>query len=389
MPSTRVFLAAFLGFVHAALAWTIPNINLPTFTYQCMPMELRWRDGSGPYTIWFSPADGTPGSNPDPGYAAWYNLTGQNYLVPCKAPTGKLDRLDISSPYATSFFLTTTYSDLTSVGLAGSFVVLPSSDSSCLGTSNDVGLSQSQSILSMIVTSFQQSVISAISVSATAIAATTAPGESGAITSASAATETASSSSSKPSGTKLAQIIGPVLGCFVGILLGISFSLCYLRKKRRKRQSQTEPHIPLSSTSAFDLFAGESERGVGSGRQYSRAASITEPNTLPAAEPTAVPRSRLQLHDGSTLERPEKRRTNTHSQSNPSRDLTLVDEVATTETSEPSQPQPSQPATRDQHLEQRAEELSAPELERLAALVARRLERVRGAPPQYQPTEDV
>ncbi|KEP50830.1 hypothetical protein V565_072560 [Rhizoctonia solani 123E] len=40
-------------------------------------------------------------------------------------------------------------------------------------------------------------------------------------------------------------------------------------------------------------------------------------------------------------------------------------------------------------LEQRAEQLSPPELERLAALVARRLERVRGAPPQYQATEGI
>ncbi|QRV72223.1 Fungal specific transcription factor domain [Ceratobasidium sp. AG-Ba] len=389
MSPARVFLATFLGLVHGALAWTIPNINLPTFTYQCMPMELRWRDGSAPYMIWFDPADSPPGTNPDPGYAVWRNLTGENYLVPCKAPAGKVDFEASFERFDRVDIYNSDYLGSTGVGLAGSFVVLPSSDSSCLGTSNDVGLSQSQSILSMIVTSFQQSVISAISVSATAIAATTAPGESGAITSASAATETASSSSSKPNGTKLAQIIGPVLGCFVGILLGISFSVCYLRKKRRKRQSQTEPHIPLSSTSAFDLFAGESERGVGSGRQHSLAASMTEPNALPPAEPTAVPRSRLQLHDGSTLERSEKRRTNTHSQSNPSRDLTLVDEAATTETSEPSQPRPSQPATRDQNLELRAEELSAPELERLAALVARRLERVRGAPPQYQPTEDV
>ncbi|KAG9082128.1 hypothetical protein FS749_007087, partial [Ceratobasidium sp. UAMH 11750] len=43
---------------------------------------------------------------------------------------------------------------------------------------------------------------------------------------------------------------------------------------------------------------------------------------------------------------------------------------------------------RHQNLEQRTEELSAPELERLAALVARRLERVRGAPPQYRATND-
>lgn len=43
----------------------------------------------------------------------------------------------------------------------------------------------------------------------------------------------------------------------------------------------------------------------------------------------------------------------------------------------------------DPSLEQRAEQLSGPELERLAALVARRLERVRGAPPQYQATEGV
>lgn len=52
-------------------------------------------------------------------------------------------------------------------------------------------------------------------------------------------------------------------------------------------------------------------------------------------------------------------------------------------------PQPQRPPNEPQTLEQRAEQLSAPELERLAALVARRLDRVRGAPPQYQATEGV
>jgi hypothetical protein len=70
-------------------SWTIPNINTPSFTYQCMPMAMQWRDGSPPYSVWLNP-DYTPvGTAPVPGYGAWHNITGTNYLVPCIAPAGE------------------------------------------------------------------------------------------------------------------------------------------------------------------------------------------------------------------------------------------------------------------------------------------------------------
>jgi hypothetical protein len=74
------------------LAWTIPNIDLPTYTYQCMPMELRWYDGSPPYSVWFR-TDSSGGARPVPGLGAWFNLTGTNFVVPCAAPAGKCANL--------------------------------------------------------------------------------------------------------------------------------------------------------------------------------------------------------------------------------------------------------------------------------------------------------
>jgi hypothetical protein len=70
------------------VGWKIPNIDKPTYTYQCMPMEITWRDGSPPYSVWLSRGQ-MDNRAPVAGLGAWHNLTGHNYLVPCAAPAGK------------------------------------------------------------------------------------------------------------------------------------------------------------------------------------------------------------------------------------------------------------------------------------------------------------
>ncbi|KAG9074534.1 hypothetical protein FS749_013909, partial [Ceratobasidium sp. UAMH 11750] len=128
----------------ATLAWKIPNIEPPTYTYQCMPMELSWRDGSPPYSVWFNSAnEPTTRNSPDPKLGAWHNLTGWNYLVPCRAPAGSTLSLVLRD--------STGWMSMS----PGTFVVLPSSDSSCLTASDDSGLAQSQSTLSTMLWDFQ------------------------------------------------------------------------------------------------------------------------------------------------------------------------------------------------------------------------------------------
>lgn len=114
----------------------------------------------------------------------------------------------------------------------------------------------------------------------------------------------------------------------------------------------------------------------------------TQMGTSPQATARSAPGSRLRLHNASTTTWPS---TAKHRLSDVP---PLPDEPPGDGTTEPrtpfeDPPQPPQQPAEPQSLEQRAEQLSPPELERLAALVARRLERVRGAPPQYQATEGV
>ncbi|CAE6502749.1 unnamed protein product [Rhizoctonia solani] len=368
-----LILVTLLWLTGATLAWTIPNIDLPTYTYQCMPMELRWYDGSPPYSVWFRRGF-SDGANTVPGLGTWFNLTGTNYLVPCIAPAGS--RLELVLRDSTGWISIS----------RGDFVVLPSSDSSCLnGTSDAAGLSQSQSVLSTVLQSFQQSVISAISVSATVSASsfiTTASvitsialGSTNG-TAPSAAIPTASSGS-RP--TSLGRILGPVLGSLLGVLLCIALGICFVRHQRRQKP---ELHIPLSSTSAFDLLDDEQpgsrpRSGIVTREVHQIPPSVVQPTNMEmnVNVVTDAPRSRLRLHDGTAMGWPSAVKNR---------------ESAVPPLPEATEQAPPTPTTQDQRtLEQRAEQLSAPELERLAALVARRLERVRGAPPQYQATEGI
>ncbi|KAL5637284.1 hypothetical protein ACGC1H_001057 [Rhizoctonia solani] len=356
------------------MAWTIPNIDLPTYTYQCMPMQLQWYDGSPPYSVSFS-RNLENGTTITTGLGAWSNLTRTSYLVPCVAPAGS--RIQLVLKDSTGW---------TSMS-RGDFVVLPSSNSSCLdGTSDAAGLSQSQGVLSTMLQQFQQSVISAIAVSATASRITTiftvtssiGPSSTGRIATATVVVIPTESSSSSP--TSLSHILGPVLASLFAVLLCIVIGICLIR---RRRQPRPEAHIPLSSTASFDLLDEE---------QRSRSGIVTrevdQPRVMPGViHPTrtetnvnaaaSVPRARLRLHDGTATVWPST--------------------VKNRESAVPPLPEAAEqalptPRTEEQDhrtLEQRAEQLSPPELERLAVLVARRLERVRGAPPQYQATEGI
>ncbi|KAF8598619.1 hypothetical protein BDV93DRAFT_561125 [Ceratobasidium sp. AG-I] len=416
MSSTRRALYVLLTLTSSALSWTIPHINVPTYTYQCMPIQISWTDGTPPYTIWFNPVDGLGRTEPVAGYGAWYNLTGQIYIVPCMAPTGS--RLTMALKDSTGWISTS----------SDSFVVLPSTDSSCLSSpsNNAAGLSQSQSTLSTILWDFQQSVISAVSVSATATATirTITAIASSSFSSSRSATRTVvpataaltTIQSASPTATQgattrsdLSRLLGPILGSLVGLILGILLTACFLRRRRKQNTPFSDAHIPLSSTSGFDLLSGDSE---GHGRQdmrESRAAGADMAGsrrartdggtgtdtrdadlTGTAAQTTlpSAPGSRLRLHNASATAWPS---TAKHRLSDvpplPNEPPGDVDGEPRTVLEDP--PQPPQRPAEPQSLEQRAEQLSAPELERLAALVARRLERVRGAPPQYQATEGV
>ncbi|KAG8747580.1 hypothetical protein FRC12_014037, partial [Ceratobasidium sp. 428] len=188
----------------------------------------------------------------------------------------------------------------------------------------------------------------------------------------------------------LGRIIGPALGCLVGILIGITLSVCYVRRKRR--HSNSDPHIPLASTSAFDLLAGEQERHSSPRTQATRTtpmdrSALLDTGITATTAHTSANRGRLQLHDGSFGQLTnEKSQPNTASCEPSPISSALTPVTHGVHGNDSLRPQP---LTRSQNLEQRTEELSAPELERLAALVARRLERFRGAPPQYQATDNM
>jgi hypothetical protein len=182
--------------------------------------------------------------------------------------------------------------------------------------------------------------------------------------------------------SSLGGLLGAILGCIFGVVLGIFIGICLIRRRRKRRP---EMHIPLTSTSRFNLLDGEepgpaypevTDREIHQPRGTSSAIhpTTTEANVNAA---TAGPRNRLRLHDGTATGWPSRVKNNESAV------------PPTPEATEQETPTPTAQVQDQRTLEQRAEQLSAPELERLAALVARRLERVRGAPPQYQATEGV
>ncbi|CAE6438055.1 unnamed protein product [Rhizoctonia solani] len=347
-----------------------PLDSPPSFSLlaHCMPMELNWYDGSPPYSVWFRSST-SPGATPVPGLGAWFNLTGGNFVVPCVAPAGS--RLQLMLQDSTGWISMS----------RGDFVVLPSSDSSCLKeTSNLTGLSESQGALSTSLQEFRASVINAITASATA--STPSITTTSVNVSTVNPTSEATASVSPISGSRtLGRILGPILASLFAVLLCLIIGICLIRRRQRKPQM----HIPLTSTSTFNLLDGEepgpvhpdaTDREI---HQYRAALSgmhLTSMATnLNAA--TVVPRNRLRLHDGTATDWPSTVK-NRESAVPP-----------TPEATEQVPPTPTAQVQDQRSLEQRAEQLSAPELERLAALVARRLERVRGAPPQYQATEGI
>ncbi|CUA73027.1 Glutamate-ammonia-ligase adenylyltransferase [Rhizoctonia solani] len=145
------------------------------------------------------------------GLGAWFNLTGTNYLVPCVAPAGS--RLELVLQDSTGWISIS----------RGNFVVLPSSNASCLNETFDAAsLSRSQGALSTELQIFQSSVISAISVSATASATTTIVGT------ASATPTTTGTESSNSDPKSLGRIIGPILGSLLAVILCIMIGICLM-----------------------------------------------------------------------------------------------------------------------------------------------------------------
>lgn len=143
--------------------------------------------------------------------------------------------------------------------------------------------------------------------------------------------------------------------------------------------------MPLGSTAGFDLAGDEEARTGHVERAGSGPARVeVEPEVAEVVQgrglAAVLPQSRLRLHDGSSAW-----------PSTTKNRLSAVPELST-DGLIPNSPTPAAGVTGSRagaSLEQRAEQLSRSELERLAALVERRLDRVRGAPPQYQATEGV
>lgn len=193
-------------------------------------------------------------------------------------------------------------------------------------------------------------------------------------------------------------------------MIGILLTICFLRRRRRRQQKQASPpdaHVPFSSASAFDLLSEETE---GHGRQDMREVRPARADmgglgggstdggtttnvrsmssgTTPQTTIRSAPGSRLRLHDSSTSGWQSTAKDGLSNASSPLSESPTDGNQTNSPFNDP--PQPTRRPVEPQSLEQRAEQLSPPELERLAALVARRLERVRGAPPQYQATESV
>ncbi|KAF8760238.1 hypothetical protein RHS01_02237 [Rhizoctonia solani] len=298
---------------------------------------------------------GPNGAKPTLGLGAWFNLTGHNFVVSCIAPAGSTLMLMLQD--------STGWISMS----RGDFVVLPSSDSSCLNsTHNLAGLSESQGALSTSLQQFRSSVISAIT--ASAISPTSGVIITSVVASTADPTGEATATASPISGSKsLGRILGPILASLFAVLLCL------------------EGHIPLVSTSAFDLLDGEGARPTRPRVIVQEIHELrAEPNVMNPANTTTnanatrvVPRNQLRLHNGTAPNWPSTVKNRE----------SAVPPVP--ETTEQAPPTPTTQAQDQRTLEQRAEQLSPPELERLAALVARRLERVRGAPPQYQATEGI
>ncbi|KAF8681233.1 hypothetical protein RHS04_03716 [Rhizoctonia solani] len=313
---------------------------------------------------------GPNGAKPTLGLGAWFNLTGHNFVVSCIAPAGSTLMLMLQD--------STGWISMS----RGDFVVLPSSDSSCLNsTHNLAGLSESQGALSTSLQQFRSSVISAIT--ASAISPTSGVIITSVVASTADPTGEATATASPISGSKsLGRILGPILASLFAVLLCLVVGICLIRRRRKRKQ---EGHIPLVSTSAFDLLDGEGARPTRPRVIVQEIHELrAEPNVMNPANTTTnanatrvVPRNQLRLHNGTAPNWPSTVKNRE----------SAVPPVP--EATEQAPPTPTTQAQDQRTLEQRAEQLSPPELERLAALVARRLERVRGAPPQYQATEGI
>ncbi|KAB5590144.1 hypothetical protein CTheo_6409 [Ceratobasidium theobromae] len=330
-------------------------IETPSYTYQCMLTTFSWKGGRPPYDVWLTT---NTFSDQMENFGIWRNITGTSFTAPCIAPAG-------SKPY-----LVVNDADGILENTGEDFLVLPSTDSSCLNrTYNAAGLSKSQSMLSSSLQDFRQSVISAISVSVTMAEATQSPTDS---ISSPVPVETRPASTSKSSP---ARIVGPVVGTLGALLVCMLVGICLVRRKRPRKP------IQLESTSGFDI-AGDEEARTGhigqveSGQEEQvEMREMRDGREVPVV-PVPVPSRPLRLHDGSAGP------SGKHQQNAPTGPSTGP---ASTIPLLPTLDAP--PARTRTQVEQRAEQLSSAELERLAALVERRLDRVRGAPPEYQATE--
>ncbi|ELU37379.1 hypothetical protein AG1IA_08594 [Rhizoctonia solani AG-1 IA] len=369
-------LVVMLWLAGATLGWVIPNIDLPTYTYQCMPMELNWYDGSPPYSIWFGYSRGGPnGAKPTLGLGAWFNLTGHNFVVSCIAPAGSTLMLMLQD--STGWISMSRASGHTH-NLAGLSEVILEANKIAHSTKCPF---QSQGALSTSLQQFRSSVISAIT--ASAISPTSGVIITSVVASTADPTGEATATASPISGSKsLGRILGPILASLFAVLLCLVVGICLIRRRRKRKQ---EGHIPLVSTSAFDLLDGEGARPTRPRVIVQEIHELrAEPNVMNPANTTTnanatrvVPRNQLRLHNGTAPNWPSTVKNRE----------SAVPPVP--EATEQAPPTPTTQAQDQRTLEQRAEQLSPPELERLAALVARRLERVRGAPPQYQATEGI
>ncbi|KAB5590145.1 hypothetical protein CTheo_6410 [Ceratobasidium theobromae] len=308
------------------------NVETPSYTYQCMLTTFSWKGGRPPYDVWLTTS---PSSDQMENFGIWRNITGTSFTAPCIAPAGSKPHLVVSDADG---ILENTGQD---------FLVLPSTDSSCLNRIYDAaGLSKSQSVLSSSLQDFRQGVTSAISVSATMAEATRSPTDP--ISSPGPVETRPASTSNIP-----ARIVGPVMGILGALLVCMLVGICLARRKRPRKP------IQLELTWRFDEEAC-------TGREQVEMREMRNAREVPVISIPVPPRP-LCLHDGST--RPSRKHPQNAS-------ATTVSPILDTS-----------PARTRKHFGQRAELLSGAELERLAALVERRLGRVRGAPPEYQATQ--
>lgn len=84
----RCLLLLLLLSLSASMSSGHAEVEVPSYTYQCMYTELNWRGGQAPYTVWFS-RDIGDNSAPAKDLGAWYNVTKTSYMVPLIAPAGE------------------------------------------------------------------------------------------------------------------------------------------------------------------------------------------------------------------------------------------------------------------------------------------------------------